>query len=119
MKINTCPYCKKEYMTATRSNSLNSFFHAVLSNIANEIGDVTIEQVKEDVLWNIGATEFRVNIVTGAEQQYRKSTAKMDNKELSEVVEKVRIWAKDFLGLIIPDAEEYKQGARPIKMNAQ
>lgn len=115
MKIIKCPFCQKEFMNAQRSTSLNNYLHAILNTIANHIGDVSIEQTKEDVMFAVGFTEYRPNILTGEEKLYRKSTAKMNNTECSDLTEKIRVWAEEFLGLIVPDAQEYLEGMKSYK----
>lgn len=44
-------------MNGSRSLSLNNYLHAILNEIAKEIGSTDIEQVKFDVLFAIGETE--------------------------------------------------------------
>jgi len=117
MKITTCPYCKKQFMNGKRSLSLNNYLHAIFNEIGKFQGCTDIEQVKHDVLFAIGETEYRPNILTGEEMLYRKSTSEMDNTQCSELTEKIRHWAREFLNILIPDAEEWKQGIRTVKAN--
>lgn len=115
MKTIFCPYCKKQFIEQGRSTSQNNFLHAILNTIAEHIGDVSIEQIKEDVLMAVGCSEYKANIITGEEKLYRKSTAKMNKLECAELTDKIRKWAEEFLGLIIPDPEEFKEGMKSYK----
>jgi hypothetical protein len=111
-----CPHCKQQFMNGSRSLSLNNYLHAILNEIAKEIGSTDIEQVKSDVLFAIGETEYKPNVLTGEETLYRKSTSKMNNTQCSEVTEKIRHWAREFLKMEIPDADSWKQGIRTVKI---
>ena len=110
-----CPNCKFQFLNGKRSTRLSNYLHAIFSNVANHIGDITLEQVKEDVMHELGYIEYRANVITGEEKAYRKETKNMTNAEASELCDKTRKWALDFLGLSIPDAEEWKQGMRTHK----
>lgn len=115
MNLITCPHCKTQFLNGKRSLTLNNYLHAIFNEIGKEVGSTDIEQIKSDVLFAIGETEYKPNLLTGEETLYRKSTSKMDNTECSEVTEKVRHWAREFLKIEIPDAEAWKQGMRTFK----
>ena len=119
MKTLTCPKCKYEFLNPKRSTSQNAYFHAILNTIVNHIGDTNIEQVKEDIMIKLNEIEERPNILTGEMKVYRKSTSGMDTTEFSELTERIRMFAKDFFGLLIPTAEEWKQGIRTEKINQE
>lgn len=102
-------------MINVRSTSQNAYLHAVFNAIAKFNEDVSIERVKHDVMVAIGETEYKPNIYTGEEVLVRKFTSEMTTLECAELIDKVRHFAEEFLGLYIPTPEEFKEGMKSYK----
>lgn len=87
-----------------RSDEANAYYWGVVvPMIQDAIGEEDPETVHEML-----KAEFNYEILAIGNKEIRKvkSTAKLDTKEFSEYVERVRKFASEFLSLYIPDPGE-------------
>lgn len=87
-----------------RSTEQNRYyFGVVVPLIGKAIGEEDNETVHEML-----KAEFNYEILVIGDREMRKpkSTAKLETKEFSDFMEKVRMWAAKFLELYIPDPNE-------------
>lgn len=94
-----CPKCG--FQTRTRSNAQNSYWWGVVIPLVAEATgfnhDETHDALKEKFLG-------QDDLTTGL----RKigSTAKLDTGQFTDLIERVRSWARDYLGCYIPSPNE-------------
>jgi len=81
-----------------RSNDQNAYLHLLFSIMADEVGD-TLESVKLDVKIELGyyTTSARGNKIPA-------HTSKMNTKQFSEFVDKMKAWAMADLGIALPES---------------
>lgn len=84
-----------------RSIPHNAYFHVVCSLLGLHTG-YELEEIKKLLKEHFGYTYEKNGKV------FLKSTAKMDDKELAEFIEKIRNLSSKYYGYEIPDANEYK-----------
>lgn len=95
-----------ERYSGNRSNKQNAYLHALISQIAEfmgELGSDPIETVKRHVKEELGYSYVNEKGV-----RVHAQTSKMSKMEFAEFVDKLRVWALTFLGLNLPTAEEFK-----------
>jgi hypothetical protein len=80
----------------------NAYLHVCLAMFCAETG-YTIDEGKE--LFSLQLPD--ILRYTKNEVNFRKSTADLDTKEMSILIDKIREMALDQLGLYIPSSEEY------------
>ena len=77
-----------------RTLSQNALFHVWVAVFAEFIGEVSIEACKTDVKrYLLGARE-RVSKITGKTEMEDYKTSEMSTKELSDFMDKFKIWAQ-------------------------
>lgn len=87
-----------------RSSEQNRYyFGVVVPAIAKKIGEPDLEAVHEML-----KAEFNYEMLVIGDREMRKpkSTAKLETMEFAQYMEKVRMWAAQFLELYIPDPNE-------------
>jgi len=98
-----------------RSLSQNSLFHVYCQEIADETGN-DMESVKatlkalyarKPLLDKEGEPIY--NKATGEPAEYVQDTRDMSTIEMAELTEKTRVFAMDFLNIVLPLPEEQKQ----------
>ena len=89
-----------------RSPPQNRYLHALLGEIARATG-MTAEDAKDALVLKFCGVESEVS-VGGVTMVRRASTAKMDTKQCAEFCDQLRAWAAQFLGLMLPLPEEFK-----------
>jgi hypothetical protein len=80
----------------------NSYLHVCLAMFCNETG-YTVEEAKE--LFSHQLPDLLRYTKNG--MNFRKSTAELDTKEMTVLIDKIREMALNELGLYIPDSQEY------------
>ena len=93
--------CKKvdlKEVRKSRSNNQNSYLHKLFQIVADELGD-TLEGVKLDIKIELGyyTTSARGNKIP-------THTSKMNTKQFSEFVDKMKAWAMADLGIALPES---------------
>lgn len=103
-----------EHFKRKRSLSQNSYLHFIIKMIADETGEDP-EALKRAFKARFGiveeVTDKNNNILfdDNAEPLYNiKSTADYTTDEMSKFVDKIRMWALDFIGLKTPDPDVYR-----------
>lgn len=102
----TCPHCKFQWVSTTRSTKQNRYMHGVVfSMIAEEMGEWDIEHVKDLMKEKFLTIEKETITKSGKEIVSKKirHTSELDTREMESFLEKCRYWAKDFLGIYIPE----------------
>lgn len=92
----------KEYKP-TRSNEQNRYLHGVVFKLIADVTGYSIEEVKE-LMREMFLNDMKV--LHGIEVPFNKSTTKLDKKEMSEFIEKIRDWASLELNCYIPSPNE-------------
>lgn len=84
-----------------RSLKENNYYHGVVVKmIADEVGDLP-EATHEELKWLFLKYEG-LNKLSGETEWRVKSTTELSTVEMEEYLERCRVWAYEFLGLIIP-----------------
>ena len=101
---------REVWVTVSRQQKLHSdnqrkyYFGVVVDMIAGYIGESreeTHELLKEKFL-----PKRKVELLDGQELEMPPSTRRLTVEEFTSFIEAVRVWASQFLGLSIPDANE-------------
>jgi len=94
-----------------RSISQNAYFHVLINLFAIEYGD-TANYVKQTLLKEIVCLEIfkttHTNRKTGEIRGDWRSSADLDSKEMTQVIDKFRTWSSMTAGIYLPSAEEHK-----------
>lgn len=97
-----------------RSLSANNYFHFVIGMIAEETGEES-KVLKEALKARFGLVEDITDRdgeilcdEDGEVLRRLKSTSDYTGEEIATLIDKIKIWAQDFLGIIIPDADTYR-----------
>lgn len=93
---------------SVRSSQQNRYYFGivipVLQNGLNEVGyDMNKQDVHEFIKANFCYNEI-VNKETGEIFRVTKSTTRLNKSEFSEMIEKIKIFASEYLNVLIPDA---------------
>jgi hypothetical protein len=89
--------------TKQRSNNQNAYYWGVVVKmIADEIGEDT-ETVHELLKDKFNRSEI---IIKGNPETVSKSTTELSTEEFNQYIEKIQIWAANFLGITIPDPNQ-------------
>jgi hypothetical protein len=94
---------------ASRSSQQNRYVHTLLGTCALQIGE-DLTYFKEHIWKRLICPEmFRteyLNPVTKETREDWRSSADLDTKEMSEAVDKLKLWAVSELGINLPDAHQ-------------
>lgn len=94
--------------TKSRTGRQNRYMHAMLGEIAKAIG-MTADDAKDAlVLKFLGTASERE--VGGVTLVQRVRTSKLNTKQCAEFCDRIREWAAQFLGLLLPLPEEFGEG---------
>ncbi len=93
---------KLKAFSRSRSIPQNSYLHLIFEFIA----DYWNTWYDKDTLKEILKLKFLSDYSYTLESLYAKPTKSLTSKEMSDFIEKIRVWARDFLQLDIPDPEE-------------
>jgi hypothetical protein len=85
-----------------RTLAQNNYLHVTLTIFSQETG-FTIPELKD--LFSERLPEILTYTKSG--HVFRKSTADLDSKEMTELIDSIRYTANENLGLYIPTSEEY------------
>jgi hypothetical protein len=94
--------CELKKVSIGRTLSQNNYLHACLALFSGETG-YTLEEAKE-MFSHLLPDMMRY---TKKGMSFRRSTADLDTKEMTILIDKIRETALENLGLYIPDATEY------------
>ena len=102
-----CPHCGCEFEPPhTRSSRANRFLWAgVYGPIARELG-YTAEQIHDAMKDKFLTQE---DLTTGL--RIAQSTAKLSQERFGQYVDQVREWSHCYLGVYIPNPEEWREAA--------
>lgn len=89
-----------------RSNAQNDYYWHLLGLIAKETGYRGTQELHEKLKYELNGETFITP--DGHEMRMPRSTAKLAVGEFSAYIERVKEWARDFLGMVLPEAEEIK-----------
>ena len=89
-----------------RTINQNSLFHAWIKCFADHIGEISFEDCKRDVKRAILGMHCCTNRFTGVLQFDDYRTSQMDTKELSEFMNKFKVWAHTEYGCYLPSPDE-------------
>lgn len=97
-----------------RSLSQNNYLHFIIQIIADETGEET-DRLKEAFKARFGLaediTDKSGNILCdeqGEVLQRLKSTSDYTTSEMTDFIDKIRLWAQDFLSINTPDPDVYR-----------
>lgn len=85
-----------------RTLSQNALFHLWIAVLADHIGEVDLNSVKRDLKRTLLGMREVSNRFTGERQMEDFSTSEMDIKELSDFMDKFKIWANTDFGCYLP-----------------
>lgn len=85
-----------------RTNQQNRTLHLWLRVLADYFGYTSMEDCKRDIKREILGTTESVNRITGEITQEVKGTSKMNTKELSEFLDRLKTWAMTEHGVYLP-----------------
>jgi len=100
--IETGAKCEIRKIKQQRTVRQNNYLHACLGLFCAETG-YTIDESKE--LFSLQLPDIMRYTKQGI--SFRKSTADLDTKEMTVLIDKIREMALDQLGLYIPSSQEY------------
>jgi hypothetical protein len=84
-----------------RSLDQNAYFHGVIIPIIDEeTGNYNQAYTKQEMAKKFATTT--VVLGTGEEGELTQGTHEMNTKEMTEYIDKIRLWASEFLGCYIP-----------------
>lgn len=100
-----CPKCKHDFIPDNRTSQQNKYLHAILGEIAQEIGETT-ENMKTIFKEYFGLYN-EVEGLNAKQIIVYESTANMTKEQLGDFIDKIVIFASENLGMVIQTPEEY------------
>lgn len=85
-----------------RSLSQNALFHAWVKVVADHVGYTDLEDCKRDVKRHLLGTTEETNRLTGEVITCDYRTSRMDSKEMSSFMDRMKAWAATDLGIYLP-----------------
>lgn len=85
-----------------RSLNQNAYLNGVVYKLISDFTGYNPSDIHRDLKKEFGFKELKTNIITGKEEEILRSTSTYDSKEMTIYIDKIILWAKDFLGLQIP-----------------
>lgn len=85
-----------------RTLSQNALFHVWCQVLADHLGYVSLEECKSDVKRNLLGMRERVDHFTGEVVKDDYHTSGMSTKELSDLMDRMKIWAQTEFGCYLP-----------------
>lgn len=85
-----------------RSLSQNALFHTWVKVVADHVGYTDLEDCKRDVKRHLLGTTEETNRLTGEVITCDYRTSRMDSKEMSSFMDKMKAWASTDLGIYLP-----------------
>ena len=91
-----------------RTNPQNRYFHLILGLLARETG-YTLTEMKTVLKRVICPEEFAYKKeLNGSTYLFERSTAELDSKQMTGVVDKLRLFSSEQLGIVLPLPDEDK-----------
>lgn len=85
-----------------RTNDQNSLLHLWITVIADEFGILEKEDLKRDLKRILLGQKEEANTITGEVQYIDYETSKMSTTELSDFMNKLKIWAQNEHSIYLP-----------------
>lgn len=104
----TCPNCGFE--TISRNLEQNALFHLWMQVLADELGYLSLEDVKRDIKRQILGTKEVVNQITGELTFEDVKTSRMTMKQMATFMDKVKIWALTEMNIYLPYKKDDPSG---------
>ena len=101
-----CPKCKHSFIQDVRTNQQNKYFHAILSDINQEIGEWDMEALKILFKDKFGWYKMEMDF-DGKPIKIYNTTANMTKEEMSLFTNQITTFAAEFFGMVIQTPEEY------------
>lgn len=104
-----CPKCQFQWVSTQRSNKQNRYMHGVVFEmIAEEMGEWDIEHVKDMMKEKFLTIEETITTRNGKiiKEKKIRHTSELDTVEMLMFLDRCRFWAREFLGIQIPDPGE-------------
>jgi len=103
----TCPKCKFQYVIPlnrdlVRTLPMNKLYWGVYIKIISEELGYFPEDLHEELKLKLNPKDSVLNLG----ERFGGSTSKMKRKEFSDYLTKIRIWAKDFCDIDLPERED-------------
>ena len=100
-----CPNCKHSFIVDTRTNQQNKYLHAILGEIAQEVGETT-ENMKT-IFKKYFGWYIKVEGLHGEEIIVYDSTTNMTKDEINLFIDQITTFAAEYFGMNILTPEEY------------
>ena len=103
-----CPKCGYKYVVPldrelVRTLPQNKLYWGVyLKIIAEHIGELCLEDLHEELKLKFNPKDSRLT----PGNRFGGTTTKMTRKEFTQYLEKIRIWAFQFHGIVLPEGDE-------------
>ena len=96
----TCPQCGYEKLS--RNLEQNALFHLWMRVLSDDLGYLSIEDVKRDVKRHILGTKDVIDRLTGEISFEDYKTSQMTKKQMADFMQKIKIWALTEMNIYLP-----------------
>lgn len=97
-----CPQCGCEFQSDARNVKQNALFHLWMRVLGDELGYLSLEEVKIVVKREILGLKELVNNKTGEVLYTDYQTSTMTRSQMADFMSKVKIWAMTELNVYLP-----------------